>query len=96
MSVSNRVVDFHPCLGRGGEWKKCFCFPKAAVLTERTLGFPLSAYIFNLGFLFVMGNTYLLYKILARPEREREFFKGFQGLGGRELVESPVSLRRGD
>lgn len=70
------------------------------MLTERTLGFPLSAYIFNLGFLFVMGNTYLLYKILARPgrerEREREFFKGFQGLGGRELVESPVSLRRGD
>lgn len=48
-------------------------FPKAAVLTERTLGFPLSAYIFNLGFLFVMGNTYLLYKILhARGERERE------------------------
>lgn len=70
MSVSNRVVDFHPCLGRG-EWKKCFCLPKAAVL-QNTLGFPLSAYIFNLGFLFVMGNTYLLYKILARPERERE------------------------
>ena len=95
MSVSNRAVHFHTCLGGVGKWKKCFCFPKEAALTECTLGFPLFAYIFfNLGFLFVMGNTYLLDKILAR--RRENSLKASGGLGGRELMESPVSLRRGD
>ena len=54
----------------GGDGRNAFAFQKKLRLQNVLLDFHYLLTFFNLGFLFVMGNTYLLDKILAR-RRER-------------------------